>query len=124
MRAKLEGVEGLNKALRNLEQAVSKKARDAALVFAAEQVAERMRQLVPVLSGDLRDSITVGIGKDDVRIGPAGQHAFRAHFTEFGTVHHGAQPFIRPAFDGEQANVTKVISKRMQASISRSIGGA
>lgn len=124
LRAKIEGLDGLSKGLRSLEQAVSKKARDAALEIAAEQVAERMRQLVPVLSGDLRDSITVVIGKDDVRIGPAGKHAFRAHFTEFGTVHHGAEPFIRPAFDGEQANVTKVISKRMQASISRSIGGA
>lgn len=122
--AKIEGLDGLNKALRNLEQSVSKKARDAALEVAAEQVAERMRQLVPVLSGDLRDSITVVIGKDDVRIGPAGKYAWRAHFTEFGTVNHGAEPFIRPAFDGEQANVTKVISKRMQASISRSIGGA
>lgn len=121
--ARIEGVPDLQKALSNLGQAFGKKACDEALTMAADHVAERMRQLVPVLTGDLRDSIAVAIGADDVRVGPAGKHAWRAHFTEFGTVNHGAEPFIRPAFDGEQANVTKIISTRMQSSISRSIGG-
>jgi HK97 gp10 family phage protein len=41
-----------------------------------------------------------------VAVGPA-KNRYYGVFQEFGTVHHGAQPFARPAFD---LNVTKSLS--------------
>lgn len=56
--------------------------------------------LVPRLSGDLADSIEGAVGlTSDGWLGRINAHAYNAHFVEFGTVHHPAQPFLRPIAD-------------------------
>lgn len=73
-----------------------------------------MRALVPVDDGDLRDSIEVtppgavtppyaaGGGKriagENQALVTVGNESVRTgHLQEFGTTHHEAQPFLRPA---------------------------
>ena len=67
----------------------------------AEQVVEVARQRVPVRSGELRDSITVQPikSKPGLVVGHAGPAARRSHLLEFGTRHHPAQAYMRPALD-------------------------
>lgn len=74
----------------------------------AERLAQRMRDLAPVLEGDVLDSITA-----DDRVTKAGSsvyadagpdpsandQAFVARFLEHGTVKMAPQPFVGPAAD-------------------------
>lgn len=86
-----------------------------ALVMGAEEIAANMRALVPQAEGDLEASITVtepgettppyaeGGGKrvaaENQALVTAGKESVRhGHLQEFGTVHHEAQPFMRPGF--------------------------
>ena len=92
---------------------------------ALEPVAEDARRLVPVESGDLRDTIRVSVeysgeGYTDGRmvvVGPlaAGdaRHVFYAHFLEFGTITMRAQPFFGPAIAKHQELVFDVLGKRI-----------
>lgn len=106
-------VEGETALIQNLEalprQLTAAAARRVARV-GAQPLAQRMRELAPFAPGkpDLRDTIIVRdlpagstlILRTEVgvEIGPS-LAGFYGFFQEFGTVHHGAQPFARPAFD-------------------------
>lgn len=67
----------------------------AALVEVGVQLAKRN---APVLTGELRDSISGNVKKMMsvivMRIEAGARHSV---FQEFGTIRHGAQPFLRPA---------------------------
>jgi len=85
-----------------------------ALHDAAELVAAEAKRLVPVRSGNLRDSIIVsfkpanfaqiegrGLGLT-IYVGPeqgkgTPHNGFYGHMVEFGTIHSAAHPFMRPA---------------------------
>lgn len=79
------------------------------LETAAGYVMGRARQLVPVDSGNLRESIRVvrlkGDQRQNVRVYAGNRKrrneggAFYAHMVEFGTVNMPAKPFLRPAFN-------------------------
>ncbi|EGI55040.1 hypothetical protein SUS17_2107 [Sphingomonas sp. S17] len=95
-----------------------------ALRLGAEIIAEEMRRLAPVKTGNLRDSIAVKVigmaaaqRQVDVRattvlIGPrqGGKNdPFYAFMVEFGTVKTAAHPFMRPAWDANQAEASAVV---------------
>lgn len=65
----------------------------------AKRIEATAKQLVPVLSGDLRDSITAipTEGSDWAVIA-----RFPGHLIEFGTVHGGVHPFMVPAAESER----------------------
>lgn len=68
----------------------------------ADRAAERARQIVPVESGDLRDSIEGDVVLDSRGFtGRVNAFDWKAHFVEFGTVRRRARPFIRPAVEAE-----------------------
>lgn len=86
-----------------------------ALVKGAGEIAANMRALAPVDEGDLRGSITVtGPGQatppysqpggtmvvpENAAAVTAGNSDVRyPHLQEYGTTHHGAQPFFWPGF--------------------------
>jgi HK97 gp10 family phage protein len=70
----------------NLEHATDK---------VAEKIAVEQRNTAPVLTGALRDSISIEhVGKAEVRVGPTVPYA---RFVEDGTANMAPQPFIRPA---------------------------
>ena len=59
----------------------------------------------------------------EVYIGPTGQ-AFHGRFQEFGTPHHGPQPFVRPAFDADAPAVIDRLRAEMTTEIAKSVGRA
>ncbi|MBB3034054.1 HK97-gp10 family putative phage morphogenesis protein [Alteriqipengyuania lutimaris] len=118
-RAKIDGFGKLESKIDRTVAAVDGRRQGAALEEAAEPVLARMQQLVPVRSGELRDSLSIVLADDglSVSIGPVGGAAWRAHFVELGTVNMPAEPFIRPAFDGEKDNMKAVIAGQLRSDI-------
>lgn len=112
----MAGGRELAKTLAQLPDRVSRTIQRQALRLAAEPMRASMAILAPNEPGkpDLRDTMTVSNARggeflfdDDVAVavGPS-KKGFYGSFQEFGTVHHGAQPFARPSFD---QNVTKAL---------------
>lgn len=54
----------------------------------------KAQELVPVDTGELRDSLYVAPTEDGEVIGAGAEHAL---FVELGTVHMAAQPYLTPA---------------------------
>ena len=122
--------------LRNRLRAIPDRVREAvqpALMKQGNAMAGTMRQFVPVLTGDTRDSIAVTPGgkstpaysqpggssvvpENAVAI-TVGDHEVRtAHLVEYGTKHAPAQPFFWPA--------VRLHNKRAKAAIKRAISKA
>lgn len=80
--------------------------------------------------GALRDARREkGIGESfaEVFMGPAksGKRAsIKAMVQEFGSVKQGAQPYMRPAFDGEAHNVIGKIKDELSTEIGKAVGRA
>jgi len=60
----------------------------------------------PVLSGNLRGSITHKVDKDEARVGTNVEYA---PYVEMGTRRMSAQPYLRPALDENKARIEKLI---------------
>jgi HK97 gp10 family phage protein len=118
MPLKFEGGEALAKALGSLSQGVSRRIQREVLKDAAEPMRREMAILAPHEPGapDLRDSMTISSarGEDEqevaVAVGPS-KAGFYGSFQEFGTAHHSAQPFARPAFDAKASESLRLIGQ-------------
>lgn len=87
----------------------------------ANQIASIARQLCPVDTGRLRDSIAVetysghrpgfGVAKRVVVGAKNDQGVEYGPFVEFGTVHMAAQPFLMPAFLSVQPQLIEAIKQ-------------
>lgn len=121
---KFEGGAELAKALEGLSARVSKRMLREALEDAAEPMRRSMAAMAPREPGapDLADHIVISTARvkkvagDEsqsaaVAVGPA-REFYYGLFQEFGTSFHGAQPFVRPAFDGA---VSRTISEMARA---------
>ena len=71
----------------------------AAEEAAAELVAERARQRVPVNTGRLRDAIHVEHDDDGATVVAGDTEAFYGHIVEHGGVRQAAHPFLVPALE-------------------------
>ena len=135
----VHGSEALAARLSAIPQEVLTELRPA-LVQGAEEVAGNMRALVPVDEGDLLASIAVtgpgettppyAVGGGSVTAAPnqalvtVGNTEVRTgHMQEFGTVHHEAQPFMRPGFRIAKPRVMRRIARAIGKAIKKS-GGA
>ena len=104
-----------------------------ALIQSGNELADLQRQLAPVDSGDLRDSIHVTrpgeatpaysqpggstvAGENQVLVTVGNSDTRYPHLVEFGTANAAAQPFFWPAF--------RLKRKRLTNRIKRSIGKA
>lgn len=116
-----EGGRELAAALNHLSQRARARLLREVLVDAAEPMRASMASLAP--SGgesgppDLKDSIIVAVSnrrdsvdsqQETVAVGPK-KGIFWGHFQEFGTEHHAAQPFARPAFDQNVATSLQIL---------------
>lgn len=114
---RFEGGSDLAAALAQLRPRVSRKVQLDALREGAEPMRQRMAELAPHEPGkpDLKDTMTVSTARgEDIRevavaVGPS-KVGFYGSFQEFGTVHHSAQPFARPAFDAVSPESLRIIS--------------
>lgn len=121
---KFEGGAQLAANLAALPTSVSKQVQRAVLVEAAEPMVAVMRRLAPRAPGapDIADNIEIGnpsqrkdeFGDDKamtVSVGPI-KGFFYGYYQEWGTVYHGAQPFMRPAFDQNKDRSLWIIRTR------------
>lgn len=109
---KVEGLKEVNDALGQLPKATGRNVMRRVAIKRLEPIAEEMRSRAPVDDADLKDSITVTTRKPRRRrkvseveayAGP-GRHP-QASLQEFGTAHHGPQPFARPAWDNGKGDL-------------------
>lgn len=129
---KMHGVEEMMRTLKRIQTAVDDHVTTRVALNAAEIVADRARQLAPVDTGRLRDSIGVSltppremsfsIRGEGVRvfIGPAADVIY-APYVEFGTWRQAAHPFMRPALDLTRDEVQQAIAHGLWAAIKASI---
>lgn len=128
----VKGLAELDKLLKELPAKVEGNIMRGAMRAGAKVFEDRAKQMVPVKSGQLRDSIKVSTrskrGRVSATVTAGGKKAFYAHMVEFGTARHfikpksrkslffagmakevvdhpgaTAKPFMRPALDGGQA---------------------
>ena len=91
----------------------------------AEVIADEARRLVPVDTGELRDSIAVDVPTakrqrgETVRalVGFLNPTSGRAHLTEFGTSKLAARPFMRPAMDAKAGDALDGMAKVLASGI-------
>lgn len=135
----VKGLRELDEALDDLSKAAGKAAMRRALIKSAEPVARVMAALAPRKSGRLIASIEVGVKlaprqaglarketKSSVEAfvgasykkGAGGRHA---HLQEFGTRHHAAQPFARPAWSQEGMATLKRVEVEAWAEIEKAL---
>ena len=127
----VSGLVELDKLLKELPAKVERNILRGAMRAGAKVFADRAKELVPVKSGQLRDSIKVSTrskrGRVSATVSAGGKKAFYAHMVEFGTARHfikprtrkslffaglarevvdhpgsTPKPFMRPALDGGQ----------------------
>jgi len=136
---KLEGFDGFEKNLAQLEKLATRRAvARRSLIQAAKPMAEMAQGMAPV--GDtntLAPSIMVGT-KLSKRQSALHRKMFRndraavevfvgagplssAHTQEFGTVHHSPQPFMRPAWDRDHKDLLKRLGEIMAKEIDKAI---
>lgn len=119
---KVHGLRELQRALKQMPKAVAGNVLAKTLSEAGEPFARRATALAPVLTGALKASIVVGRAKKTrtsatVAIGP-GPHP-QGVFQEFGTAHHAAQPFMRPAWDAHKHRALDEIVRALRERIER-----
>jgi HK97 gp10 family phage protein len=131
MKVRIEGGAALARTLNALPDKVSKSVRMQALRAGAEPLQQTMSQMAPRRPGppDMADHIVVSavrkggvtsiISDEDtsaVAVGPE-KKFFYGFFQEYGTVHHAAQPFARPAFDATVNQSIGIIMKALWAAL-------
>lgn len=134
----ITGLKEIDEVLKSLPEKLTKQVLTGAYRKASKPLLEEMQRLVPQYEGDLQDSLgmvnakTKDLEKAAVYVGPRNRPAqtyvgWRAHFAEFGTVNHPAQPFIRPAFDNKigqvkdqiKLDVAEVLLRTMKRTIKK-----
>lgn len=128
---RIEGLKELGDTLNQMSERLRKKVLRDVLTEAAEPMRAMASRLAPRDEGHLRERIVVrgtttaasemdgmiSFGRNDeyqasVAMGPT-RAAFYGGFQEFGTVRHGAQPFMRPAFDAEAQKALRGIGEML-----------
>lgn len=106
---RLDGHEELVKKFQKLDGWVQSRKVQAALRAGGLIIMNDAKARAPVLTGNLRRSITVedGPGPREVNIGTDVEYA---PFQEFGTSRMGARPYLRPAFDQNKPEVEREIA--------------
>jgi HK97 gp10 family phage protein len=131
---KIEGLKELDEALGEFPKATARNVLKRVAVKSLQPLITMARQLVPVRTGELRNSlkITTKLSKRQASIARreaaregksfyqtyAGPSALPyAHMVEFGTSKMKAQPYMRPAWDATKHQALDIISKELEKEI-------
>lgn len=128
---KFEGGAELAKLLDQLSVRTSANVMRAALKEGGEAIRAHAASIAPRAPGapDIADNIGISTANPRgeaaaVKIGPTKGFAYGLP-QEFGTVHHGAQPFMRPAFDAKAGAALNLIGLAIwRALLQKGIGSA
>ncbi len=133
---RVDGLKDLDAALGELSKGMARGVLRRVGLKALEPVADTARALAPddpTTSGaDLKSSIGVGtrlskrqarLARSAIRKGEADKHFVevyagagplpQAHHQEFGNVNHGAQPYMRPAWDQNKSKVLDTVRNEL-----------
>ena len=123
---KVDGLREVDAALGQVGKATGRNVMRRVAVARLQPIAEDMRDKAPVDQSDLRDSIIVTTknpkrnrkrSQVEAHAGP-GRHP-QAHLQEFGTQHHGPQPFVRPAWDAGKDELLEGIADDLWTEIEK-----
>lgn len=126
MKVRLEGFADLDKALGQLGKATGRNVLRRAGIEALQPMAQDAARRAPELFGDLSESISASTRRPrrhrkeaevEVYMGPDQNPA--AHLQEFGTKHHGPQPFMRPAWDAGKGEVLASLKESLGTQIGK-----
>ena len=98
-----------DKAIKSIDDAISKALEASALVVEGEAKA-----LTPVDTGNLRNSITHEVEKNEARVGTNVEYA---PFVELGTVKMAAQPYLNPALEMNKGNIKKIFADALKEAV-------
>lgn len=125
----VSGLRELDEALGQLPKSVGKAVLRRTLKKAGQPIADAAEAMAPVLTGELKISIGVGskltsrqsklhrkMFKDDrasveMFVGAGG--LAQATQSEFGNEHQAAEPFMRPAWDGNAGRALDIIANEL-----------
>lgn len=135
---RIDGLKELDEALSQLPKATAKNVLRRTGILALAPVIAEAKRLVPVRSGDLRDSLkvttklskrqqranakAVAQGKATVQLYAGAAALPHAHLQEFGTQNHAPQPFMRPAWDANKDRVLEIIKTELGGEIEKAAG--
>jgi len=104
-------VNNVNKVIANIENK-----KKLALEEIGKNVEKRAVLLVPVLSGDLRKSISFKIDKDSVSIGVLKGSAGEKYATiiEIGDIKRKPQPYLKPAFKAAENEIKQILKNKLK----------
>lgn len=146
----VSGLSELDKLLKELPARIEGNIMRGAMRAGAKVFADRAKQMVPVKSGQLRDSIKVSTrskrGRVSATVRAGSKKAFYAHMVEFGTARHfikprkrkslffagiarevvdhpGAspKPFMRPALDGGQVEAVNAAADYIRKRLAKEV---
>lgn len=121
-RARVDGIPALERALLRVASVMRNPVLREAVSEAAEPVREDAERLAPVgetgeLSGGMTKVSMKGTPERAAeRVGPS-EDAWYGFFQEVGTMHHDAQPFLRPALDMNRAKSVGIVRRRLRAEL-------
>lgn len=124
----VKGLRELDEALSKLPDELQDKVLRMALRKAAEPVRAGAAERAPRgTTGELAENIVIAMkvprpGLVIAKIGPAGT-VFYGEFQELGTVHHAAQPFLRPALEEEGPGALLILARQLATGIERIASG-
>jgi len=120
------GLKEMDQNLRALGPNITRKLVGNSLKKAAELPLSEAKRLVSVRTGALRDSLMtqqLPMKNTDrtraVIIGGRKPIGSRSHWQEFGTVHHAAKPFLRPALDSTAQVTVNAFGRHLGPGIER-----
>lgn len=139
VRVRVDGLRELERALSHLPKSTGKAVLRRTLLKAGKPIADAARAMAPddpkTGGNDLRSSIGVGtklsprqkkLHRKMFKNDKATAEAFagagpvpHAHLQEFGTVNHGPQSFMRPAWDSQQGKALDIIKTEMWTEIEK-----
>lgn len=123
---KVEGLREVDAALGQLGKATGRNVMRRVAVARLEPMAEEMRRLVPIDSGDLKDGIAVTTKRPkrsrkssevEAYAGP-GRHP-QAHLREFGGDGSPPEPYVRPAWDSGKGELLDGIADDLWSEIQK-----
>lgn len=120
--AHLEGSEQLNAALRGMRDRASGFTLQEAAREGAQVIADEASRQAPKDEGDLSEGIRARaavrqqIGRARIDVGPT-RDVFYGMFSELGTSHEPAKPWLRPAFDAKREEATRVVREALKKAL-------
>jgi len=130
---KIEGLSELKTAIEQLPKATGKSVMQKVLMARAKTIAAAAKSLVPVESGELRDSIVASTRLSKSQAREAKEAASyvevyagagplpHAHLVEFGSVHNQPQPYMRPAWDNHKGALLDAIKEDLWSEIQKAV---